>query len=152
MSAPPATATPIARETARTLLAALVLLLRALLGGMAGAGRRNHRALEGSLSACDALLEACGLADTPETAEEWVAVPTPWRAARWAVPPCVRVHHAPCPVRPAPRAMPARAPPARLLPRSVRSPGSPRAIGGRRRAPDCHSMPRRVAVTGNSPD
>lgn len=107
--APPATAAPTARETARTLLAALAVLLRALFGEVAGvAPRRDHRSLEGCMEVGGAL-EAFDFDLYDDV--EWVAVPAPWRNGFWRVKPRARWQCAAAPARRAPSSVAVRAPP-----------------------------------------
>ena len=116
MHATPATCQSSAGDAARILLAVLAVLLRALLGGLAGAAaRRDHRSLEGSMNAGAAALEDIDL--DPYDDVEWIAVPVPWRNGFWWVKPRMRWQCAAAPSRRAPYSVPVRAPP---CPGSVR--------------------------------
>ncbi|MCX7383543.1 MAG: hypothetical protein NT133_19495 [Alphaproteobacteria bacterium] len=105
-----------APESSQEVIAALAGILRALLAALFGdAGlprRRHHRASRGRMMAGAAAGEAFGPDLETTDVEEWIAVPAPWRAARWAVTPRRRWHIAPWPRHALPRASHARAPPA----------------------------------------
>ncbi len=99
-----------AQQSTSEVIAALGGILRALLAALFGpaAGLRNrhdHRALHGCIITPPAPEDSVAC-------EEWIAVPAPWRAGIWPVPPRIRAHRAPAPCDAPRRAEHVRAPPA----------------------------------------
>ncbi len=82
---PPPTHRPAQASDIATILGAI---LRALLAALFGANVRRRDALRAGVApAALCAAESAAAMLEGEVAEEWIAVPAPWRNARWGVPP-----------------------------------------------------------------